>query len=87
MTTISTSSRLLREPRTEQQALRAIYDRRAQATAAFFNSLEYASANRWAGAITAPIGNARAAWIEPAREWLRMARTFRLSSTMGARLP
>lgn len=78
--------RLDTNTRTLPDALRAIYDRRAQAVAATFNSLEYAGANRWAARTVTRIA-ARGVWTEPARQWLRMARNFRLSSTMGARLP
>lgn len=84
--TTSTSPRLLCAPRTEQQALRAIYDRRAAAIrwvsgaladAAAYRRYLMAPASAWVAAHT----------IEQARMCVQVARNARLSSTMGARLP
>jgi hypothetical protein len=78
--------KLSTDTRTEQQALRAIYDNRALAVCRAFHHLHSATVGRLC-AMDATAPELKPFHVVYARERLRMARTMRLSSTMGARLP
>jgi hypothetical protein len=83
----STSSPFLRaQVRTEAEALRAIYSRRASDTARNMKALREAAICRIRAANLPPCLS-RELWLTDAARCLRMAKVARLSSTMGARLP
>lgn len=94
--TTSSSPALRAQPRTEAEALRAIWDRRSQATRSNAACLDRAQRliQGWAriSRLLASFGQrpeegARAMFLTEARGMLRHAKVARLSSTMGARLP